>query len=188
MSDALIAFFRSTLPEDLAVALNNQLELLEAAKFEDIFKEKLVRNLLGHENNEQTKEVQLNDCRGWNDFISRRLEVLRSKREDDGNSKIEDSPAYQQHIFFIAALAAVGAFLQSNVTGPPLPFSSAKALFLADIEADTKSVKSIRASLIDLLGADGIAEYKLTPNVELLCLADTILTHPALKKNIPPAI
>ncbi|KAE9988818.1 hypothetical protein EG328_007422 [Venturia inaequalis] len=188
MSDALIAFFRSTLPEDLAVALNNQLELLEAAKFEDIFKEKLVRNLLGHENNEQTKEVQLNDCRGWNDFISRRLEVLRSKREDDGNSKIEDSPAYQQHIFFIAALAAVGTFLQSNVTGPPLPFSSAKALFPADIEADTKSVKSLRASLIDLLAADGIAAYKLTPNVELLCLADTILTHPALKENIPAAI
>lgn len=185
MSDALIAFFRSTLPEDLAVALRNQLESLEAAKFEENLQVKLVRNLLGHENDEQTKEVRLEDCRRWNDFVFRRLELLLSKREDDGNSNIDESPAYRQHIFLITALAAVGAFVQSNVTGPPLPFSSAKTLFPAGIETDKKSLKSLRVSLIESLGADGVAAYRLTPNVELLCLADTILTHPDLKQNIP---
>lgn len=187
MSDALITFFRSTLPEDLAVALNSQLELLEAAKFEDIFQGQLVLNLLGHEDDEQTKDAQLENFPGWIDFIFRRLDVLLSKRDDDVNLKIEDSPAYKQHIFFITALAAVGAFLQSNVTGPPLPFSSAKALFPPGFDTDIKSVKSIRSSLVDSLAADGVAAYKLTPNIELLCLADTILTHAALKKNIPAA-
>ncbi|TLD38805.1 TPR-like protein [Venturia nashicola] len=187
MSDALVAFFRSTLPEDLAVALNNQLDLLEAAKFDDIFKDNLVQNLLGHQNDEQTKAIQLKDFPKWNDFVFRRLEVLLPKREDGENSNIEDSPAYKQHIFLITALAAIGAFLQSNVTGPPLPFSSATALFPADVETDKKSVKSLRASLVDSLATDGVAAYKLTPNVELFSLADTILTHPALKKNIPAA-
>ncbi|QDS70649.1 hypothetical protein FKW77_000933 [Venturia effusa] len=185
MSDALVAFFRSTIPKDLAVALRTQLDLLEAAKFVDIFHGKLVRNLLGHENDSETKEIYLKDVQGWKDWISRRLEVLLSEKEVQGISNIEDSRAYRQHIFFLTALAAIGAFLQSNVTGPPLLFSSAKILLPADIAKDKKSLKTLQATLIESLAADGIAAYRLTPNIELLCLADTILTHPALKNDVP---
>jgi tetratricopeptide (TPR) repeat protein len=187
MSDALIQFFRSTLPEDLAVALNSQLELLEAAKFEEIFQDKLVLTLLGYDNDENTKDVHLKEFRGWSDWIFHRLEILLSKRKDEGNSTIQDSLAYKQHIFFITALAGIGAFLQSNITGPPLPFSSSKALLPTDVVVDTKSLKWLRVSLVESLGVDGCAAYKLTPNVELFCLADIILTHPALGKNIPGA-
>jgi tetratricopeptide (TPR) repeat protein len=42
--------------------------------------------------------------------------------------------------------------------------------------------------LVSSLSADGVAAYKLTPNIELLCLAETILVCPPIQKNIQASV
>ncbi|ODH48067.1 hypothetical protein GX48_05832 [Paracoccidioides brasiliensis] len=85
------------------------------------------------------------------------------------------------------AVAALSAFLQSNVTGPPLPFRSAD-LLIADFlmgkgergAGTAETLQALRESMVRSLTVDGEAAYKLTPNVELFCLAKAILNHPAI--------
>ncbi|KAJ9661461.1 hypothetical protein H2201_006492 [Coniosporium apollinis] len=75
--------------------------------------------------------------------------------------------------------------MESNVTGPPLPFSPANVL-LPHV-SDPKAVSKLRETLVSSLGVDAEAAYKLTPNVELFCLADAIITCPPIPKNIQAA-
>ena len=58
---------------------------------------------------------------------------------------------------------------------------------LEDVSVDKHKVGNLRETLLQSLGIDGIAAYKLTPNIELLCLADAIMTAPAILKNIKGA-
>ncbi|KAK3077171.1 hypothetical protein LTS18_011030, partial [Coniosporium uncinatum] len=49
------------------------------------------------------------------------------------------------------------------------------------------AISKLRSQLILSLGIDGVAAYKLTPNIELFCLADAILSFPRIQKAIPAA-
>ncbi|KAF2401727.1 TPR-like protein [Trichodelitschia bisporula] len=187
MSDPLLQYFRKALPEELAGLLGSQVNRVETAQFRDILEEPLVRVLLGHEHNSETQNVQLKDFSCWSDYIFHRLGLLLGNRQENAPATSEDTPAYRQHLFFLVALASLGAFLQSNVTGPPLPFSSAKVLLPEAINSDSASLAAVRLALALSLTVDGEAAYKLTPNLELLCLADTILTSPPISKHIKPA-
>jgi tetratricopeptide (TPR) repeat protein len=187
MCDVLVQYLKATLPDELANSLTTLLGHLENAGFQSILENDLVRRLLGHEDNEELKEIPLDLSRCWNDYIFDRLEILLRKRETTENEKIQENPLFLQHLFFITGLAALGAFLQSNATGPPLSFASSKILFPEHVASDSKVIASVRQILIKSLGADGEAAYKLTPNIELFCLADAILTCPPILKNIPAA-
>ena len=75
---------------------------------------------------------------------------------------------------FLVALAALHAFLQANVTGPPLNWS-ARAVFFGEIN-DAEYVE-IRKHLAKDLSSDGIAAYHLVRHVELFSLASVIVNH-----------
>lgn len=75
--------------------------------------------------------------------------------------------------------AALLAFVQSNVTGPPLSFRSDEVVIPSALR-DGASLRSVREKIIRDLSVDGEAVYKLTPNVELFAVAKAILTHAAL--------
>ncbi|OAX82101.1 hypothetical protein ACJ72_03548 [Emergomyces africanus] len=84
-------------------------------------------------------------------------------------------------------VAALSAFLQSNVTGPPLPFRSSDLLipgYLMDKGSGGLGVapnyQSLRETMVRSLIVDGEAVYKLTPNIEMFCLAKAILNHPTI--------
>ena len=183
MAEALIFFLRKSLPEDIASLLEAQIVNLEKANFEAILKQDSVRRLLGHENDDNTGSISQRDFPLWTDYICYRLGLLLSKHQDSADENF----SYQQHLYFIAGLAALGAFLQSNVTGPPLPFSSVELLFDDEISSDPNQVSKVRKVLVESLGVDGEAAYKLAPNIELLCLADAVMKYPLIVNNIPAA-
>lgn len=184
MTDILIDFFRSSLPEELAAVLEDVLKATESGDFLAVFKQPDVQVLFGHEEIEATKNIKRDEFQLWSDYIFHRLGLILSKRNEEQGTPIKETAAYRQHLLFVVAVAALYAFLQSTVTGPPLSFKSAEVLFSKDVSHDPKALSKTRADLIASLSADGVAAYKLTPNIELLCLAESILICPPVQKNI----
>ena len=105
-------------------------------------------------------------------LISRRLDKLLAQ-------------AVERHsaCAFLVGYAALHAFLQANVTGPPLRFSSEQLLLFHAGQASSSpsAVRQLRADLIRGLVVDGVAASPLTPVVELFCLAKTIFNHPRMQ-------
>ncbi|KAF2732131.1 TPR-like protein [Polyplosphaeria fusca] len=184
MPDIFLSLFRTTLPEELASALDFQLQNVARGNFLAVFEDPQVQLLLGQHDNETTNGVILKDFAIWNDFIFHRCGLLLSKRSEEPGVPIQETAAYRQNVLFLAAVASLHAFIQSNVTGPPLPFDSADTLLPKDVMANPALVKTLRNRLVGSLAADGVAAYRLTPNVELISLAETILISPPIQKNI----
>ncbi|KAJ4289188.1 hypothetical protein N0V90_011530 [Kalmusia sp. IMI 367209] len=184
MGDILLDFFRGALPDELAAVLGDTIKAVESGDFLTVLQKPEVQVLLGHQDNNSTRDVQLKDFPSWSDFIFHRLGLILSDRSEDTGLPIQETAAYRRNLFFLVAIAALYAFLQSNVTGPPLPFRSADTLLPKDVASVAASVSKLRAVLVAALNADGIAAYKLTPNVELLSLAESILICPPVQKHI----
>ncbi|KKK26661.1 hypothetical protein ARAM_002535 [Aspergillus rambellii] len=85
------------------------------------------------------------------------------------------SSAQQKSQLYHIGLAALFAFLQSNVTGPPLEFKPADVIIPSLLRSNTAALGAIRDQIIRDLSVDGEAAYKLTPNVELFAVAKAIL-------------
>lgn len=188
MGDVLINFLRRSLPDELAQALQDSLQKLQDGKFEELFQLPEVQVLLGHQDSEATKDVQIKNFPNWSDYVFHRLGVILSKRNEEQGTPSQETAAYRQHLFFIVAVACIYAFLQSNATGPTLPFESAETLLPKDISSNGSAVSKLRQDLIASFSVDGVAAYKLTPNIELLSLAETILICPPIQKNIQASI
>ncbi|KAK7611642.1 hypothetical protein BKA81DRAFT_384437 [Phyllosticta paracitricarpa] len=180
MADVFLAFFQSFLPEELASSLSEHLQSLESGNFESILRSDLTRVLLGHQTEEATKDISIQNYNVWSDFIFRRLSALLEQ-----NSESAEHDHFRHHFFFVLALASLYSFVQTNVTGPPLPFSSTKTIFTDDVASDPAKLSQTRQQLIQSLSVDGEGAYRLTPTPELFCLADTILSSPAIAQAIP---
>lgn len=76
-------------------------------------------------------------------------------------------------------IAALWSFLQSNVTGPPLPFTPETILLPPPLRTSTFTTVLSKA-VIASLSVDGESAYHLTPNALLLSLARSILTSPVV--------
>jgi tetratricopeptide (TPR) repeat protein len=170
--DALLRQLRKSLSGEVATLAQAHLENLEKGEYESILRSTEAQELL-----QTNTPVQLSKNESWIDVIFERLSNLLSDR-----SKPET-----QAVYFCIGYAALLAFLQSNVTGPPLPFTSASTVLPENVSSSPKAIRQTRRSLLAGLALDGIAAYRLTPNVELLCLADAIFTSPAILKNISVA-
>ncbi|OJD14433.1 hypothetical protein ACJ73_09083 [Blastomyces percursus] len=114
------------------------------------------------------------------DFLVKNIDAIFSTAD------AANAPFTRSQLLHVG-VAALFAFLQSNVTGPPLPFRSSDLLipkFLmhtSDAGSNvTQTLQSLRETMVRSLTVDGEAAYKLTPNVEMFCLAKAILNHPAL--------
>ena len=103
------------------------------------------------------------------DVVQRIDLLLKSNSERDRKTVINN--------LVILGTAALHAFLQSNVTGPPLEWSSAEVILPQEFRGSYQKLQATRKQLISSLTVDGEVTYQLTPNVELFCLASTILNH-----------
>lgn len=187
MGDVLLDYFRSSLPDELASVLEDTLNAVQGGDFLTVLENPEVQLLLGHQDDASTQDVKVQDFPTWSDYVFHRLGLLLSNRnggDGDTGVPIKDTSAYRQHLFFLAAVAGLYAFLQSNVTGPPLPFNPADILLPKSVAASATALSKFRAGLVASLSADGVAAYALTPNVELLCLAETILVCPPIQKYV----
>lgn len=184
MADVLLAFLRSQFPKDLVVVLEDVLSAAERGEFQTIFQLPEVQILLGHQDDAATKDIHVDGFALWTDYIFHRLGRMLSNRNGEPGTPIRETTAYRQHLFLIVAIASLNAFIQSNVTGPPLPFKSADELLPRTVSGNTTSLRETRAKIIASLSVDGVAAYKLTPSIELLCLAESILVCPPVQKNV----
>ncbi|GAD97302.1 conserved hypothetical protein [Paecilomyces variotii No. 5] len=128
----------------------------------------LAKQVFGHgiqEGDETLARVKSGES-SYIDFIAQRAKQLVQAEAD--SSKLRSQILH-------TGLAALFSFLQSNVTGPPLAFDSAKVVFSAALTENKAAVNAIRKKIIRDLSVDGEAAYQLTPNVELFGVAKALL-------------
>lgn len=163
----------ATAGKDLSIldsALDFEILLLQA-DYLQILKSSLARILLGHEKHAELPLLSLEEPENaWVEFLSRLL---------DPSAKFGNIEVIRQN-FVAIGVAALHAFLQSNVTGPPLQWPVPSTLFPRHICAESESLKSSRRKLLASLTVDGEAIYSLTPHVELFVLAKRILNQEQL--------
>ncbi|OAL47532.1 TPR-like protein [Pyrenochaeta sp. DS3sAY3a] len=184
MGNNLLQVFRKNLPDEIAAVLVDVIQATESGDYHSVLQLPEAQILLGHQDNEKTEKVKADDFGLWSDFIFHRLGLILSNRNEEEGIPVKETSAYRQHLFFVIAIAALHSFIQSTVTGPPLPFKSADLLLPKHVSDNAIALRKTRSDLISSLSADGVAAYKLTPNIELLCLAETILICPPIQKNI----
>lgn len=177
MADTLIAYLRASLPSEVALLAGSYLDRIENGEYEELLQCPEARTLFGHEQDEKLQAIKVEDFPSWNDYIFQRLGAFLADRSQ---------PEKQVAVFCIG-YAALLAFLQSNVTGPPLKFVPSRLILPKDVSESAERLQGVRQQMLAGLSIDGISAYKLTPNIELLCLADAILTSPPILKNIGPA-
>jgi len=76
------------------------------------------------------------------------------------------------HVLLIG-LAAFSAFLQANVTGPPM---SSESLFFGQV-TELAELDSARKRCLKSLDVDGLSVYQHIPHVELFCFARAVFTE-----------
>ncbi|KAI9805083.1 MAG: hypothetical protein M1825_000917 [Sarcosagium campestre] len=92
------------------------------------------------------------------------------------SSRDEEAPVVSVNRLRLSliGIASFYAFMQSNVTGPPLDFSSDFVLAAFRSGSNLTTPTEERAKLIRSLAVDGVAAYRLVPRVELFILAKAI--------------
>lgn len=142
---------------------------LEDGEFYGILSSSTVQALLGH--SDDIPGISLSSCEhDWKYFINCRVnhlveEVQKPQATDD---------------LFLAGCAALQAFLQSNVTGPPLSWAPSTTIIPQRLRDGLDSDTCLERQLMSSLTVDGVTVYALTPNMELFCLAKHLLNHPAI--------
>jgi tetratricopeptide (TPR) repeat protein len=179
MTESLQSIFRNSLQESVSELLADRLSQLESGDFHAILQSKDAQELLGRSESAGLDGITLRDCATWNEYISIRLSKILSLHQENAR--------YKQSLYFIIGYAALLAFLQSNATGPPLSFTPSKTILPRHVAEDKHQVATVRRQLIASLAIDGIAAFRLTPNIELLCLAKVILNNQDILESIPVA-
>jgi len=181
MDEPVIQIFKESLSEDCQGLLREQIECLESGNFESLLQTSTSRTLLGLEatNNQDTEHIESKEL--WRERLDTCLEEFTTARDDHAGSQSSECRAAG---LFTVAYGALLAFLQSNITGPPLPFSPSKLMFPKSIADDTRQTQHTRRNLISSLTVDGVAAYQLTPNIELFYFANAILNHPFVLDHV----
>lgn len=164
--EGLLSIFKQLLPEEVRSLLGTKLAQLESGDFESILGSEEARGLFF-----SSRQNDDSDFGSWENAIDSRVEALLSAEDETVPKEA------REYLLFLIGYAALLAFLQSNITGPPLPFSPAKIVLGDAIAEDKVRLAETRKALISGLSVDGIAAFRLTPNVELLVLALRILSN-----------
>ncbi|KAI4148688.1 MAG: hypothetical protein LQ340_004986 [Diploschistes diacapsis] len=142
---------------------------LRESKFESVLRAGCANFLLEPSLGVERLDVENKSHEKWLLRIRDRVSIYA----DPSNEATET----QKQQLLLVALAALYAFLQANVTGPPLAWNSAELCFHG---IDDGEPTDIRRALIASLSIDGEAAYHLTRYVELFSLAQIVLNHPSV--------
>ncbi|KAL8935747.1 MAG: hypothetical protein Q9216_005283 [Gyalolechia sp. 2 TL-2023] len=148
--------------------------MAESAKdeFYHILKSQTARTLFNFDDDKPSRSLTGFEY-GWMIAIAGKVYGLLGHGDDRVNE------AMRKELYQIG-VTALDAFLQSNVTGPPLAWNSAELLFPPEISKSAERLRKIRWILTLDLSVDGEAVHKLIPNVELFCLAKALLNDERL--------
>ncbi|KAG9244006.1 hypothetical protein BJ878DRAFT_508160 [Calycina marina] len=95
-------------------------------------------------------------------------ELVGIRGKEDNLISTQASGDVDAILVFTSGLAAFNAFLQANVTGPPLDF---RGIFKSEV-----SDAVFRSKCLKSLDLDGVSPYQYIPYVELFCLARLVFT------------
>lgn len=126
----------------------------------DVLTSPLARKLLGHDAFSEA------DSPDFSPGVASRLDFLLR------------NPANRAQIQSIGD-AALKAFIQTNVTGPPLAFRTDEVI-IPEVYHEGPSrdaISALQKRLLQSLKVDGVAVYHLTPSIELFWLAKCTLNH-----------
>lgn len=153
------------------MSVNSFEEELSRGNFHLILNSSCAELLLGRDEDGIPNTLSWLSCSGdWNDFLCRRASHIL----DDIDQDVASSTRVN---LFQIGVAALNSFLQANVTGPPLLWTSTDLILPPDLRDDLDQLKKLRRQLILDLSLDGETVYQLTPRVELFCLAKCLLNH-----------
>ncbi|KAI9793261.1 MAG: hypothetical protein M1816_000682 [Peltula sp. TS41687] len=162
--------------------LSTLIAKLHQGDFESVLKSSFAGQLLGDQQDGWSTNSKTTDTDDLVRLVSHRLDQLLGSTAEKPTASQEQNRRRDSINAFLIGYAALHAFLQANVTGPPLQFSSEQLLFQRRHHSSASpSDTEVRARLIQFLVVDGVAVYSLMPAVELFCLAKTIFNHPRLK-------
>lgn len=131
----------------------------------------IARKVLGHDADNEALSKVASAQTSYTSFVA---ENARATRQSPP-AGLTDEQAQSQLLH--VGLAALFCFLQSNVTGPPLPFKSAETVLPTSLRSNLDTLRAVRAKIIRDLSVDGEAAYKLTPNPELFAVAKALLVE-----------
>ena len=186
MRDTLLQLLYSSLTEEDRSHLDFLFQKLDEGDYLDILNHPLVKELVGYDKNVQSKDyLHAKDGRdAWTQSIAHTLEsLLQQSRDPLQEHSLETSipPTCFFTYFLIIALACMNAFLQSNVTGPPLNFHPAELLLPKSIYSSLDRLNELRRNLRAEYAVDGIAIYELVPHLELFGVAKAVLDCSVIK-------
>ncbi|KAH0551167.1 hypothetical protein GP486_007500, partial [Trichoglossum hirsutum] len=145
-------------------AVHHLAACLQRGEFEAVLRSPFACELLGSRLDAEAFGSEVRGSGDWPAFLRGRVSLLV---RTSARLQRADVVGFQT---VLVGIAALHAFLQSNVTGPPLPSSAQEVVFPQDTEAE-----GIRRQCLASLTVEGVPPYELIPNVELFCLAKTIL-------------
>ncbi|KXT04233.1 hypothetical protein AC579_8347 [Pseudocercospora musae] len=180
MADALVTYLRQTLPPEVGSQVESHIQKLEQGDLEGLLRSAEARTIFGHEQTEHLENTRIDDFPNWSDFIFQRLSVFLADRSSQ-------DAITRQAIVFCIGYAALLTFVQSNVTGPPISYRPSHLVLPPSVSSNEQARNVLKQNMLAGLTMDGIAAYKLTPHVELLCLSEAIMTTPPILKNIKAA-
>ncbi|KAF2456225.1 hypothetical protein BDY21DRAFT_364941 [Lineolata rhizophorae] len=173
MTDPLHTLYASTLPPALASSptLSAQLAALLNGDYHALLSSPFARQLLGLSADTDTS-TDSDNVKTTAPSPSAWLASLRTRARARAASTTTPT---DPHSALLVALAAHATFLQSNLTGPVLPFRPGPLLLPPRVAQDARRLAAFRRGLVRELCADGVSAYALTPDVEAFCAAEAVL-------------
>ncbi|KAF1823642.1 TPR-like protein [Dissoconium aciculare CBS 342.82] len=175
MSDAFLSRLKGQLPNETLSVVNAYLERLEQGEYQQLLQSPEAKELFFPDDQQQRFESNdSTESESWSAFVVRRLQAICSARPGET----------QSIILFCIGYAALLAFVQANITGSPLKFRPSTIILPEPIATNRKLYGKVQTQLLAELSVDGIAPYKLTPNIELYCFAKSVMNNATIQKNV----
>ncbi|KAL4967615.1 tetratricopeptide repeat protein [Aspergillus stella-maris] len=129
----------------------------------------LAKTVFGHSDDQASLDCISSGSISYTQYVTEKTKAVVA-------TPLEGLTAEQQKSQLLhIGLAALFAFLQTNVTGPPLEFKSADVIVPQGLRSNPATLRAVRDKVIRELSVDGEAAYKLTPCVELFAVAKAVL-------------
>lgn len=138
----------------------------------------LVQRVFGH-NLEPTSAALTNLSNGTLNFAKFVQENAKQALLDSNEKDVTKS-----QLLYIA-YAALCAFSQANITGPPLPGNVSEYIIPSSLREDKATLRELKRHMIRSISVDGEAAYQLIPLPELFLAARGIVDCADLFDNAP---
>ena len=163
---------------DISTEQSPELAQVQNAEFKELFESTFAQHVIGADATEADLIDLIADL-DYSKFLTQRLTSQHSE------VATEEKAQWLLRLICVG-VGALRAFLQSNVTGPPLPFKPLDVLFPRLVREDSELLSKLQATFIPSLSVDGESAYHLTPNAVLLVIATTILNSPLFEGEQAP--